>query len=124
MAWDNYDENSETLSGSGTLHDTVGICYQNLTPQNTEQNINLAREDSSDFGEAGPAAKRPRKRSFEKQDIQLEPYRKKPKFSTFHYEKKTCEVPSNLKQAENRDMLWMMTNVFHDNAPVWVGWNS
>ena len=25
LAWDNYDENTETMSGSGTLHDTVGI---------------------------------------------------------------------------------------------------
>jgi hypothetical protein len=25
LAFDNYDENTETLSGSGTLHDTVGI---------------------------------------------------------------------------------------------------
>ena len=29
VAWDNYVENSETLSAAGTLHDTVGICYQN-----------------------------------------------------------------------------------------------
>ena len=29
VAWDNYDENTETLSGGNTLHDTVGICYQN-----------------------------------------------------------------------------------------------
>ena len=29
-AWDNYDENTETLSGKGTLHDTVGICNQNV----------------------------------------------------------------------------------------------
>ena len=28
LAIDNYDENTETLSGSGTLHDTVGITYQ------------------------------------------------------------------------------------------------
>lgn len=26
LAWDNFDENIETLSGSGTLHDTLGIC--------------------------------------------------------------------------------------------------
>ncbi len=29
-AWDNYDENIETLSGPGTLRDTFGICYQNF----------------------------------------------------------------------------------------------
>jgi hypothetical protein len=30
LAWDNYDELTETLSGKGTVHDTVGICYQNV----------------------------------------------------------------------------------------------
>ena len=29
LAWDNHDEITETLSGSDSLHETVGICYQN-----------------------------------------------------------------------------------------------
>ncbi len=33
IAWHNYDELIETLSGAGTLHDTFGICYQNISPQ-------------------------------------------------------------------------------------------
>ena len=33
IPWDNYDENNDTLSGSGTLHDTQGICFQNKTPE-------------------------------------------------------------------------------------------
>ncbi len=33
IAWDNYDELIETLSGAGNLHDTFGICYQNILPQ-------------------------------------------------------------------------------------------
>ena len=28
VALNNYEANSEQLSGSGTLHDTVGICFQ------------------------------------------------------------------------------------------------
>ena len=32
IAWDNYDEITETLSGSNSLHDTAGICYQNVVP--------------------------------------------------------------------------------------------
>ena len=32
LAWDNYDVNTETLSGGGTVHDTVGIRYQNIVP--------------------------------------------------------------------------------------------
>ena len=32
LAFDNYDKQVETLSGKDTLHDTVGIVYQNLNP--------------------------------------------------------------------------------------------
>ena len=50
LAWDIYDENTETLSGSWILHDTVGIWYQttqdvgveameSLTVKNPIQNI-------------------------------------------------------------------------------------
>lgn len=31
LAWYNYDELIETLSGKDTLHDTVSICYQNMS---------------------------------------------------------------------------------------------
>ena len=30
ITWNNYDENTETLSGANTIHDTVGIWYQNV----------------------------------------------------------------------------------------------
>ena len=30
FAFDNYDENCKILSGTGTIHDTVRIHYQNL----------------------------------------------------------------------------------------------
>ena len=32
IAWDNYDEITETRSGSNSLHDIAGICYQNVVP--------------------------------------------------------------------------------------------
>ena len=37
LGWDNYDVNTETLSGGGTVHDTVGICYQNLPTSVSDQ---------------------------------------------------------------------------------------
>ena len=46
LAWDNYDENIETLSGANTLHDTVGICYQNIDPESSFDN-----SDSSIHGQ-------------------------------------------------------------------------
>ena len=67
LAWDNYDENVETLSGKGTLHDTVGICYQNISETDdlpgTHQNI--CEYVPVDFT----------KRSFRGVPMQLEPYR-------------------------------------------------
>ena len=32
LAFDNFDELSETLTGANTLHYTMGILYQNKTP--------------------------------------------------------------------------------------------
>ena len=30
LYWTNYEETPETILGANTLHDTVGICYQNV----------------------------------------------------------------------------------------------
>ena len=46
LAFGIYDEQSETLSGHGTLHDTVGICYQNKLEGNNVEMTSDA-EDSS-----------------------------------------------------------------------------
>ena len=35
LAFDNFDQNTETLSGYGTVHDTVGIVYQNIYDNST-----------------------------------------------------------------------------------------
>ena len=54
LAYDNYDEQTETLSGHGTLHDTVGICYQNeqedtytVMPSDVEFRVQLSKYSSS-----------------------------------------------------------------------------
>ena len=44
LAWDNYDENTETLSGSGTLHDTVSIYHQNIQDVSVEDMESLPAE--------------------------------------------------------------------------------
>ena len=40
LAWDNYDRNVETLDGKETLHDTVGIVYQNVNDASDVIDIN------------------------------------------------------------------------------------
>ena len=98
LAWDNYDENTETLSGSGTLHDTFGICYQN---------ISVKIPDNSDppgiAGQISTGVKK--KRSFTAPPTQLEPYRKKPKITHFEFITKSCEKPRNLKLVTYRDLF-------------------
>ena len=37
LAFDNFDENKDSLSGGGTHHDTQGICYQNGKMNSTSQ---------------------------------------------------------------------------------------
>ena len=46
LAWDSYDENTETLSGLGTLHDTVGICYQNEVEEQFKQKLSKAESEN------------------------------------------------------------------------------
>jgi hypothetical protein len=120
LAWDNYDENTETLSGSGTLHDTFGICYQNIPAVPSDL---LISEAVSGGHEKLPKGVR-KKRSFSGRNMELSPYRKKPKISTFDFRIKSYDVPQNLKLVLHRDLLWMMSTTLCEKVPMWIGWNS
>ena len=67
LAWDNFDQNTETLSGAGTVHDTVGICYQNRMPDSQEDVVDAP---------PGQRKKKERARTFVMAEKTLEPYRK------------------------------------------------
>lgn len=119
-AWDNYDENTETLSGSDTLHDTVGICYQNVSTDNVpEQTGTIAPQ---------PSTVRPkhlvRKRSLDIEDPTLEPYKKRPKIKDFRYPVKVISDPINLSESKRRDFIWSICHFLYSNIPMWSGWNS
>ena len=117
LAFDNYDQNTETLSGSGTLHDTVGIVYQNI-----DDNISIPCEPISTSGEQVQVASR--KRSFESMPQDIIPHRKKPKMRTFFYAEMTPPEPFNLQLALNRDLIWSILCTLGKEVPMWVGWNS
>ena len=70
MAWDNYDANAETLTGSGTLHYTFGICYQNIASNEVEDNDMVSKQDSVVM--KPHLAKH--KRAFHSRDSAMEPY--------------------------------------------------
>ena len=112
--------NTETHSGKETLHDTVGICYQNIS-----QEINEESQDNSCENIQVPAWRSRRKMSFESNSKDTEPYRKKPKIKSFEYDIKTNTInPQNLIVYQRRDLAWTMSCALLDNVPMWAGWNS
>ncbi len=134
-AWDNYDELTETLSGAGTLHDTFGICYQNVDSGQATQSLNMHTAIANKVDdESVPSetvtepnqnnVKRRKKRTLPAADKDLEPYRKKPKIGSFNYKNIQGNKPNNLTVICNRDVLWMMSTAMLENVPMWVGWNS
>uniref|UniRef100_UPI00358F9BFB uncharacterized protein isoform X2 n=1 Tax=Myxine glutinosa TaxID=7769 RepID=UPI00358F9BFB len=56
LAFDNFDEMTQTLSGSNTLHDTMGILYQNLPGDRTS--IQQINESTTPVRKAIPEAKK------------------------------------------------------------------
>ena len=120
LAWDNYDEQNETTSGFGTLHDTVGICYQNIpNKDNDETNppggVTTGEETRK---------KRPGKRSLTVEEKELEPYRKKPKIAEFHYEVQSQIEPPHTQLVKERDIFWTLNLALLKDIPMWYGWNS
>ena len=67
VAFDNFDRYVETLSGKNTLHDTVGIVYQDVDDTLLEPNIDHQEPTSS---------RRVRRRTYDPVDFYLEPYQK------------------------------------------------
>ena len=124
LAWDNYDENTETLTGSGTLHDTVGMCYQNI-PNTMEQGQH--QDEMVDVPLNTKPTNQPSssvsKRKFKFKEANIQPYRKKPKMSVFKYQVKKSQTPPYMSTIEYRDLFWMMNIALCDSTPMWAGWN-
>ena len=124
VAWDNYDENTETLSGGNTLHDTVGICYQNIissSEADVDPNVIVQGADTSNASQS--TSQKISKRSLVLKEGTLQPYHKKPKIKVFQYVVKEIPRPPNHSLIVNRDILWMMCLSFTETQ-MWAGWNS
>ena len=123
IAWDNYDELTETLSGKNTLHDTVGICYQNRPAQGPmEDQVLPVREEN--LPPPTTAAAKKRRRHLDSSERSIDPYKRKPSMSTFSYVIYTAEEPANLNQVEMMNRIWMICCFLFQNTPMWRGWNS
>ena len=126
LAFDNYDRYIETLSGKGTLHDTVGIAYQLMPSVDGETS-------TSQVDVASPTCKsrKKRRRAYEVNEESIQPYHKKPKMLTSTFvpmnDVRRKYVPDSLKLAREKDFLWTfnLSQSSRDNiVPMWVGWNA
>lgn len=119
VAFDNYDEDVETLSGKGTLHETVGICFQNQRERLNEEPQESDKSESE-------VQKSSRKRKFESTSIPLQPYRKRLCLKNISdWSTDVVEEPVTYSAAGKQDMLWIMTHHYHKgDIPMWIGYNS
>lgn len=132
LAFDNFDELTQTLSGSDTLHDTMGILYQNIPVENLvssgpNQSIVAARDDGIGKSPAG-VKKTKKKRSLTVSDGSIEPYFGVPKMTRFHYANSDVFAfpeDKSTRRAKDLDYVWMMSHALDaDAVPMWVGFNS
>lgn len=144
VAFDNFDRFVDTPSGKNTLHDTVGIIYQNvqqvevseddvvddvfeeIVPKEIEDNND--NERSGNEGNSNQKQKKQRRRKFEAIIPELQPFAKKLRLSetllSVSDERRSVTVSSLLK-IQKLDVIFMLSHAFKiPNTPMWVGFNS
>ena len=129
LAFDNFDELTQTLSGSNTLHDTMGILYQNL-PDDDDQSVinhtNATRAAVNTASTPGMKKTTKKKRSLNSSDVPLEPYIGVPKMTIFNYKDTSVfSLPDVSIRAKHLDFMWMISHALEVGIfPMWVGFNS
>lgn len=146
VAFDNYDRFVETMNGKDTLHDTVGIIFQdivendntmtvmspttceveNITPNQTAHEHSV-ESPSTDGSILQTEKKGKRKRSFEEISFEMRPFTKKLKVATWNHLdiSEINQVPENLRTVKQLDVAWMMSHMHKiADVPMWVGYHS
>ena len=148
LGFDNYDKRVETLTGKDTLHDTVGILYQNISQDSTAtpspaptSDISISRRKHRNVSipvveetnlDGTPASNVQQKRAKKRRTLdcpadELEPYRKRPKMTctvnTDDFQK--SKEPDDYMTAVYKDLLWVLYVYLNPDQPLlWTGWNS
>ncbi|XP_044590474.1 uncharacterized protein LOC123269040 [Cotesia glomerata] len=130
VAFDNFDRFVETSSGKDTMHDTVGIIYQFPFEQIADPDdvkaatsSTLLLDDNQDVH--GPQRKR---RRFAGISREIRPYYSKPTtcmqlFTKESFVNTIDECKGATMIATEKDLLWVMSLLRKDSAPMWLGYN-
>lgn len=133
VAWDNYDRFVDTSSGKDTLHDTVGIMYQDIpTAQELSRNLNINEPDNEHQNSNIRDNNKRRKRSYEPNEILILPSAKqsRPDFCTnsanLEGEENITIVqnePRNLVSIQRLNLLWLLSHKLQfEGTPMWTGY--
>lgn len=119
VAFDNYDQYVETSTGKDTLHDTVGIAYQNTTEfQRLSMNSLQESIDNIDMNQSR------RRKYFSPFDNTVEPYFKGIGQSAGLIGNEPI-IPENWKTVVETNTLWMFNHALMENeAKKWYAWHS
>ena len=127
VAFDNFDLFVDTLSGKDTLHDTVGIVYQDVPDVKIQEALAASAITSRPSAQSQPPKKR--RRALQVEDFPIEPYHRSLKLLTqsltgLEDERRALIAPSYNK-AQIFDFVWMLfISMKIENTPMWTGFNS
>lgn len=124
VAFDNYDQYVETSTGKDTLHDTVGIAYQNAIQNDEihELSMESLQESIIDI-DANQMGRRQRK-YFSPFDGSVEPYLKgSQQIACLKGTQPT--TPENVKTVVDTNIIWTLNHALIKNdAKKWFAWYS
>lgn len=130
VAYDNYDRFVDTTSGKDTLHDTVGIIFQDVSAIESEEAVDKEDNDAnmSNIEDDENAPKNTKhRRSFDVISHDLQPYTKRPRIveSLLPLDSPLRLETANLTSQRHVSFSWMISHYFRlPLTPMWVGYNS
>lgn len=124
VAFDNFDKFVETVNGKDTLHDTVGIVYQNVRDETNAHLPKIANIDSNLRDENSNYTKSRRRKYYSNFDDTVQPYTKGNGPGACLFGSKPIH-PLHLQDADIFDNIWMFNHAFGTSgAKRWFVWNA
>lgn len=125
VAFDNFDRYVETSTGKDTLHDTVGIVYQNKMIESSSSTDHFTDKiDNNSIYVNSQTENRRRRKYYSNFNDSIEPFISS-QLQTSRLVGNHPKTPINWSSAFHLDNVWMYNFKFClPNAKRWFAWNS
>lgn len=124
LAFDNYDRYVETASGKDTLHETVGIVYQNVADNAQTINIRSCPETLTEERVVEQSNTRRRRKYQSSFNVEIDPYYRGNKIAPSLIGSQPT-LPTSLGDAVKMNNIWMFHHALStSNNKRWFAWNS